>query len=147
MKRAALALLAAAVAATALTAAAEERRKVNPLAIQGMWLGTTGALPPNCEVDGFKVAFGTNNGKTWLMTVQPKITPKPGETPELVQPRETKYTVMEPPATAPVRLEVFLTGAKGDLAVDVLTGSTMELVPAGADKTYPATNLYLRRCS
>ena len=58
----------------------------------------------------------------------------------------TDYKVMEPPATAPVRLEIFLTSEKGDLGIDQLTGSTLELVPAGADKTYPATSLYLRRC-
>ena len=27
-----------------------------------------------------------------------------------------------------------------------LTGSTLEIVPAGPDKTYPSTSLYLRRC-
>lgn len=147
MKRIALALIAAAVATTAFTAAAEERRKVNPLAIQGMWLGTTGALPTSCDVAGYKIAFGTNNGETWLMTVQEKVIPKPGETPVLPKVYETNYKVMEPPATAPVRLEIFLAGDKGNVGIDHVGGSTLEIVPAGPDGTYPQTSLYLRRCS
>ncbi len=133
-------VLLAAAAVLALSAHAEERRKVSPLAIYGTWLGTTGAFPASCQADGYLISFGSVNDTSFRMTV----TPRTGgvKAAEIV----TDYKVMEPPANAPVKLEIFLTSAKGDLAVDHL-GSRLELVPAGPDKTYPATSLYLTRCA
>lgn len=133
-------LLLAAAAAVAFAANAEERRKLSPMAIYGTWLGTQGALPPNCQSDGFLVGFGAVNMESFRMTVAPRTGGVKGA--EVA----SDYKVVEPPATAPVRLEVFLSGEKGDLGIDQLTGSTLEIVPAGPDKTYPVTNLYLRRC-
>ena len=133
-------VLLAAAAALALSVSAEERRKVDPMAIYGTWLGAQGALPANCQADGFLVGFGAVRAGSFRMTVAPRTGGVKGA--EI----GTDYKVMEPPATAPVRLEIFLTSEKGDLGIDQLTGSTLELVPAGADKTYPATSLYLRHC-
>ncbi len=130
----------AAALALVLAAQGEERRKLSPLAIYGNWLGTQGALPPDCEGDGFFVGFGANNAENFRMTVRPRKGGVLGEA------TSTEYTVHEPPEGAPIRLEIFLTSDKGDLGIDQLTGSTLELVPAGPDKTYPATALYLRRC-
>ena len=132
-----IAFLAAAV--LTLAAHAEERRAVSPLAIYGSWLGTTGAFPKSCQDDGYLVGFGAVNDKSFRMTVTPRTGGVKGA--EIM----TDYKVMAPPDGAPVRLEIFLTSEKGDLAVDHL-GSRLELVPAGADKTYPATSLYLTRC-
>ena len=133
-------LIPAAAAAAAFSAQAEDRRKLDPMAIYGSWLGTQGALPASCQADGFLVAFGAVNKESFRMTVTPRTGGVKGaET-------GTDYKVAEPPPGAPVRLEVFLTSDKGDLGIDQLTGSTLELVPAGPDKTYPVTTLYLRRC-
>ena len=145
MKKISLALLAAALAATAFTAAAEERRKVNPLAIQGRWLGTPGALPATCDVDGYIIGFGTNDGKKFQMGVQKR---ENGVAP--LNAINTIYVAIEPPAGAPVRLEIFLEmekdGQKSVMGIDQTGGSTLEIVPAGADGTFPATSLFLRRC-
>ncbi|MFT3810084.1 MAG: hypothetical protein QM698_09220 [Micropepsaceae bacterium] len=133
-------ILLAAAATLALSVHAEERRKVSPLAIYGVWLGATGAPPESCEADGYVVYFGAVNAESFRMTVQPRTGGvKAGET-------ITDYKVMEAPASAPGRLEIFLTGKKGDLGIDQVNGSQLELVPAGADNTYPSTSLYLRRC-
>ena len=146
MKRFILAALAAALAMSALTAAAEERRKVNPLAIQGRWLGTPGALPTACDVDGYVIGFGTNDGKKFMMGVQKR---EGGVAP--LNPINTIYFAIDPPEGAPVRLEIFLEGEKDGqkirMGIDQTGGSTLELVPAGADNAYGATSLYLRRCS
>ncbi len=133
-------VLLAAAAVLAVSAHAEERRKVSPLAIYGVWLGTTGTFPTSCAVDGYIVAFGAVNDQSFRMTVTPRTGGVKGAG------VSTDYKVMEPPAGAPMRLEIFLTGEKGDLAVDHL-GSRLELVPAGLDKAYPATSLYLTRCA
>ena len=146
MKRLILAALAIAVAAGALTAAAEERRKVNPLAIQGRWLGTPGALPTACDVDGYIIGFGTNDGKKFLMGVQKR---ENGIAP--LNPIETVYFAIDPPDGAPLHLEIFIEADKGGekirMGIDHTGGSTLELVPAGTDNAYRATSLYLRRCS
>lgn len=139
MKRAALTAIAVALA---VTASAQERRQIDPLAIFGNWLGTTGAMPQTCDGDGFLVAFGSVDGKTFMMSVQKR---EGGVAP--LRATETVYTVIPPPPTAPARVEIFLSNPeKGDLGVHVRTGSQLELVPAGADKTYPATSLFLKRC-
>lgn len=132
-------LLAAAIG-LAVSAHAEERRAVSPLAIYGSWLGTVGDFPQSCQSDGYIVYFGAVNDTSFRMTVVPRTGGVAGA--EIV----TDYKVVPPPEGAPVRLEVFLSGDKGDLAVDHL-GSRLELVPAGPDKTYPATSLYLMRCA
>ena len=133
-------ILLAAIAAIAFSANAEERRKVDAMAIYGSWLGAQGALPANCQADGYLVGFGAVNKESFRMTVTPRTGGVKGAD------IGTDYKVAEPPATAPLRLEIFLTSEKGDLGIDQLTGSTLELVPAGPDKTYPVTTLYLRRC-
>ena len=133
-------ILLAAAATLALSAHAQERRQVSPLAIYGTWFGTTGALPQSCDADGYVVTFGAVNDKSFRMTVASRTGGVGGDG------YVTDYKVVPPPENAPLRLEVFLTSDKGDLGIDLLTGSTLELVPAGADKTYPATSLYLRRC-
>lgn len=130
----------AAAAAVALSAQAEERRKLDPMAIYGSWLGTQGALPANCQADGYLVGFGAVNKESFRMTVTPRTGGVKGAD------IGTDYKVAPPPAGAPLRLELFLTSEKGDIGIDQLTGSTLELVPAGPDRTYPATALYLRRC-
>lgn len=143
------ALLAAAFAglavSTAAGQAAEQRREVNPLAIQGRWLGTPGALPETCDVDGFVIGFGTNTGQTFNMGVQKR---ENGVAPLMTT--DTVYRVIPPPEGAPLRLEIFLQaekeGQKLIMGIDHLGGSTLEIVPAGPDGTFPATSLYLRRC-
>lgn len=140
-------VLATALIALAATATAEEtRRNVNPLAIQGRWLGTPGALPPECTVDGYIVLFGTSDGKKFQMGVQPRTG---GVAP--LNPKNTIYNVIEPPPGAPVRLEIFLEaeaeGQKLVMGIDQTGGSTLEIAPAGADGAFAATTLYLRRCS
>jgi len=133
-------VLLAAAATLALSVHAEERRKVSPLAIYGTWFGTTGKLPDNCEGDGFVVTLGAVNDKAFRMTIGSRTGGVAGDA------FINDYKVVEAPATAPMRLEIFLSGAKGDIGIDHLTGSTLEIVPAGPDKTYPSTSLYLRRC-
>ncbi|BCW91153.1 hypothetical protein sos41_43330 [Alphaproteobacteria bacterium SO-S41] len=140
-------VLATALIALAATASAQEaRRAVNPLAIQGRWLGTPGALPTECTVDGYIVLFGTNDGKKFQMGVQPRTG---GVAP--LNPKNTIYNVIEPPAGAPTRLEIFLEadadGQKLRMGIDQTGGSTLEIVPAGADGAYAQTSLFLRRCS
>ena len=148
MKRFALiaASLAAATVSLASAQQAEERRKVSPIAIQGRWLGTPGALPPECGIDGFIIGFGTNNGQTFNMSVQKRET---GIAP--LKAFETVYRVIEPPAGAPLRIELFLEaekdGQKLVMGIDHTGGSTLEIVPAGTGGNFPATSLYLRRCS
>lgn len=133
-------VLLAAAAAVAFAAHAEERRKVSPLAIYGTWLGTQGAYPTDCKGDGFVITFGAVNDKAFRMTVGQRVNGAPGLG------AITDYKVVEPPATAPLRLEIFLSGEKSEIGIDHTGGSMLEIVPAGADKTYSATSLYLRRC-
>jgi len=131
----------AAIAAIAVSAHAEERRKVSPLAIYGTWLGTQGTYPTDCKGDGFVITFGAVNDKAFRMTLVQR-TGGVGGTAFV-----NDYKVVEPPAGAPVRLEIFLAGEKGDLGIDQTAGSMLEIVPAGADHSYSTTNLYLRRCA
>lgn len=133
-------VLLAAAAILALSAHAEERRKLNALAIYGTWLGTQGALPPNCDVDGFVVSFASEDGIYFRMRVAPRTGGVAGK--NVI----SDYTALAVPPSVPLRLEIYLKGKTGDLGIDQLTGSTLELVPAGPDNTYPATSLYLRRC-
>ncbi len=123
---------------------AEERRKVSPIVLQSRWLGLPGAKPADCKVDGFMVDFGTTDGKEYLMGVRQRVN---GVAP--MDARNTTYFVIDPPANAPTRLEIFLeatvNGKKSRLGIDVLTGSAIEIVPEG-DGTYPATSLFLMRC-
>lgn len=120
---------------------ATERRTINPVAVQGSWLGTPGAMPTDCKGDGFVILFGTNNGQTFQMSVQQRVG---GTSSQL--PTETLLKVVPPPDGAPLRVDVFLQGGKTELGIAILTGSKMELIPAGADKTYGQTSLHLMRC-
>ena len=133
-------VLIAAAAAVAFAAHAEERRKVSPLAIYGSWLGSTGGFPKSCQDDGFVVYLGAVDDKSFRMTVSPRTGGVKGA--EVI----TDYKVLPPPETAPLRLEIFLTSEKGDIAFDHL-GSRLEIVPAGADKAFATTSLYLARCA
>lgn len=131
-----------AVAAAQQPPPVTERRKINPVAIHGTWIGLPGTMPTDCAADGFMVALGTTNGQTFQMTVQHRqngLAPLKG--------KETLFTVMEPPPGAPLRIDVFLTSKDSDMGVVIRTGSAMELVPAGPDKAYGATSLFLKRCS
>lgn len=133
-------LLIAAAAAIAVSAHAEERFKVSPIGIYGIWLGAQGKLPETCKSDGFVMSFGAVNDKAFRLVVGQRVNGV--KTSEVI----TDYKVVEPPATAPIKLEIFLSSEKGDLGIDYINGSTLEIVPAGPDKTYPTTTLYLRRC-
>lgn len=135
-------LLCIAIALAATAAAQDARRVVSPIAIQGSWLGAPGAAPTDCAADGFIVGFGTNNGQTFLMTVQHRVD---GVAP--LDGRKTSFKVVEPPVGAPLRLEVFLSSPDSEIAIDVVTGSRLELVPAGPDKSYGQTSLFLTRCA
>lgn len=141
--------LAAAGAALVLiaTAGAAERWKVSPMVLHGEWFGTTGAMPVSCadpdgvnRSDGFWVVILATDDNL-SMSVQPlKAGHVTGET-------LNKFKIAAPPPGAPERLELFLKAKTGDAAIDVLNGSTVEWVPAGADKTYAQSTLFLRRCS
>lgn len=134
-------VLIAACAVLASGADAQERRRVDPLAIASVWLGNPGAVPEVCSQDGFRVGFGTTDGKSFLMTVERQVggTIVPGIT-------QTEYEVMPAPAGAPTDIDIFLTNPKGDLGVRVKTGSEISLIPAGPEKNYPAVSLILKRC-
>ena len=121
-------------------ATAEERRTVSQMALYGSWLGTQGAMAADCNAPGYWVWFSTSDtGVT--MAVQTINNGVRGPI------TESQYGIGKPPAGAPERLDIFLTGKKGDLAFDMLTGSKLEIVPPGPDKSYGATSLYLQRCS
>lgn len=135
-------ILLLAAAAVAFAAHAEERRKVSPLAIYGTWLGTQGAYPTDCKGDGFVITFGAVNDKAFRMTLAQRTNGVGGTA------FVNDYKVVEPPATAPLKLEIFLSSPdKGDIGIDQTGGSMLEIVPAGPDHTYPVANLYLRRCA
>ncbi len=141
-------LLFAISAAACMTAAAAqvppeptERRVISPVALQGNWIGAPGAVPEDCNGDGYLVGFGTGDGKVFNMTVRRReggVAPLNGTT--------TRMEVVPPPPNTPLRIDVFLSGPGSDIGIAIRTGSAMEMIPAGPDKTYPATSLFLRRC-
>lgn len=120
-------------------AGAEERWKVNPLVLDGTWMGTQGTFPANCTVDGWWVVFVGGNIRT-MMTVQQV------QANQVLSEVSTQFDYATPPKKAPVRLEIFLKGPNGYVGVDVVNGSQIEWVPAGKDGAYGQTTLYLRRC-
>ncbi|MCC6917572.1 MAG: hypothetical protein IT548_00115 [Alphaproteobacteria bacterium] len=123
-------------------AATAQRRTISPIALQGNWLGTPGRMPTDCAADGFYIGFGTNDGKTFNMSVRQRTG---GVMP--LNSKDTLMNVVPPPPNTPIRIDVFLAGQGSEIGVAIRTGSAMELIPAGADKSYAATSLYLMRCA
>ena len=99
-------------------------------------------MPTDCGQSGFWVRFITYDGKDfWLEVGQQEN----GEV-TTASIKATKLKVAPPVAAAPDRIDLFFSGEKTEIGIAIRTGSAMELVPAGADKAYAATSLYLMRC-
>jgi hypothetical protein len=136
-----LAVALAPVAAAQQPPPSDQRRSISPVAIQGNWMGAPGRMPEDCSGDGYLIGFGTGDGKTFIMSVRRRAG---GVAP--VNSTDTRMEVVPPPANTPTRIDVFLSGPGSDLGIAIRTGSAMELIPAGPDKSYASTSLYLKRC-
>lgn len=134
-----------ALAALLLAASpSEARRQINPMAIYGVWLGTPGARADDCKTDGYRIGLNTGDGKDFLVSIGQQrggVPPNDADMPTILM------KVVPPPAGAPDRIDIFLSGGGSDIGIVIKTGSAMEWVPAGPDKTYAATGLYLIRCA
>lgn len=126
-------------AVTATAASAEERYKINPLVLDGVWFATQGAPPDGCEGDGWWMTMVGGN-VSMMLTVQKRTGQK------FSKAVSTQYAYVVPPPGAPAHLDIFLNAYQGDVAVDVHNGSRIDWVPAGKDHAYPQVSLYLRRC-
>ncbi len=137
-----IALAMPAVAGEIPGAATHQRRTISPIALQGNWLGTPGAMPTDCTADGFYIGFGTSDGVMFNMSVRQRtggvMTPDS---------KDTLMRVVPPPPNTPVRIDIFLASPESEIGIAIKTGSAMELIPAGADKSYATTSLYLLRCA
>lgn len=129
------------IAAAQMPPEPAQRRYVSPIAIHGDWIGAPGAMPEDCNGDGYLINFFTGDGKTFIMSVRPRTG---GVT--QAAPTETRMDVVTAPPGTPLRIDVFLSGPGSDIGIAIRTGSAMELIPAGHEKTYDTTSLFLKRC-
>jgi len=135
-----LALVAIAIAAASI---AEARRVISPLAVQGTWLGRTDQFPEECAEAGYWVGFNSYDGLNFHMAVAPRAAGAPAPESGVAG---TDLLVAQPPSTAPDRIDLFFAGGSTEIGILIRTGSAMEVIPAGADKAYAKTSLYLKRC-
>lgn len=130
--------------------ASAERSKVSLVILYGDWFGTMAGRPDVCQNGGMLLTDGywvtLTPGRQYVsMTVQP-LTRGRVSTETL-----TQYRIATPPGDAPESLELFLhnetaDAVQADVAVDVLNSSTLDWVPAGADRRYAAVSLHLYKC-
>lgn len=129
------------VAAAQMPPEPAQRRNISPIAIHGDWIGGPGAVPEDCNGDGYLINLFTGDGKTFIMSVRPRTGGVTQATPT-----ETRMDVVAAPPGTPLRIDVFLSGPGSDIGIAIRTGSAMELIPAGPQRKYDTTSLFLKRC-
>ncbi len=97
-----------------------------------------------CRVEaGYWVGFNTYDGHNFHMAVAPRAAGAPAPETGVAG---TDLLVAQPPAGAPDRIDLFFAGGSTEIGILIRTGSAMEVIPAGADKAYGKTSLFLKRC-
>ncbi|MCC6917573.1 MAG: hypothetical protein IT548_00120 [Alphaproteobacteria bacterium] len=130
---------AAAAILLAATAGAEDRAQLLPSTMKGSWFASPSTRPDSCNGDGWFLAFSDGSKK-----VSVSVTQRTGAT--YTTPVVTIYDIVKAPDAAPMKIGLFLKSAQGGVGVALINNMQAEWIPAGADKSYAAPSMYLRRC-